>query len=66
MVFGSSLAERKGGPGPGEYTPRLPGNVPEAQTFANGSSGWPMQWPMVRRGAVAGATRALRCRVWHE
>eukprot|EP00966_Prymnesium_polylepis_P316265 7307861-Prymnesium_polylepis.1 len=23
-------------------------------------------WPMMRRVAVAGATRALRCRDWHE
>eukprot|EP00966_Prymnesium_polylepis_P255087 5893763-Prymnesium_polylepis.1 len=24
------------------------------------------QWPMGHRVAVAGATRALRCRDWHE
>eukprot|EP00966_Prymnesium_polylepis_P292817 6763077-Prymnesium_polylepis.1 len=23
-------------------------------------------WPVVRRKAVSSATRALRCRVWHE
>ena len=23
-------------------------------------------WPMMRPGAVSGATRALLCRVWHE
>eukprot|EP00966_Prymnesium_polylepis_P163741 3785113-Prymnesium_polylepis.1 len=23
-------------------------------------------WPMMRPGTVSGATRALRCRVWHE
>jgi hypothetical protein len=23
-------------------------------------------WPMMRPGAVSGATHALRCRVWHE
>eukprot|EP00966_Prymnesium_polylepis_P049192 1138202-Prymnesium_polylepis.1 len=27
---------------------------------------WPMADPMLRREAVTGATRALRCRGWHE
>eukprot|EP00966_Prymnesium_polylepis_P008895 205309-Prymnesium_polylepis.1 len=27
---------------------------------------WPKLWPMMRRVAVADATRALRCHGWHE
>eukprot|EP00966_Prymnesium_polylepis_P249087 5759098-Prymnesium_polylepis.1 len=30
------------------------------------SGTWDGLWPMVRREAVFGATRALRCRGWHE
>eukprot|EP00966_Prymnesium_polylepis_P102807 2381715-Prymnesium_polylepis.1 len=27
---------------------------------------WWRPWPMMRREAVTGSTRALRCRGWHE
>eukprot|EP00966_Prymnesium_polylepis_P310964 7184523-Prymnesium_polylepis.1 len=40
------------------------------RSSARGSSDYPGTryglWPMMRREAVTGATRTLRCRGWHE
>ena len=41
--------------------------LPMPRIFFRRYARWPGgQWPMMRRVAVAGATRALRCRDWHE